>query len=104
MNPFFEIKKEVSDKSFFRKASYATLIIGMLAFWGGMLMAARRYPSGYDWRYMPVSNLLSSSRDPVGYLWASTGIVLSSLCGLCWSAVLARRWKREGEGGRPRGM
>lgn len=67
-------------------------------------MAARRYPSEYDWRYMPVSNLLSSGRDPAGYLWASTGIVLSSLCGLCWAAVLAQRWTHEGVGVRPTGI
>jgi len=104
MSPVFEVNKEIPDKSFLRRASWVTAVLGMLAFWGGMLMAARRYPSEYDWRYMPVSNLLSPGRDPAGYLWASTGIVLSSLCGLCWAAVLAQRWTREGAGDRPRGI
>jgi hypothetical protein len=104
MSPVFEVKKEILNKSFLRRASFATATLGMLTFWGGMLMAARRYPSEYDWRYMPVSNLLSSGRDPAGYLWASTGIVLGSLCGLWWAAVMAQRWKREDEGGRPSGI
>jgi hypothetical protein len=90
-------------KSFLRRAPCAIASFGVLAFWGGMLMAARHYPSEYDWRYMPVSHLLSSGRDPAGYLWASAGVVLCSLCGLCWTAVLARHWNHETAGDRPRG-
>jgi hypothetical protein len=104
MSPLFEVKKEIPDKPFSRWASCATAPLGVLAFWGGILMAARQYPSEYDWRYMPVSKLLSPDRDPAGYLWASTGIVLCSLCVLCWTAVLVRRWKHEGAGDRPRGI
>ena len=104
MSPVFKFKKEIPDKSFLRRASCATAPLGVLAFWGGMLTAARRYPSEYDWRYMPVSNLLSPDRNPAGYLWASTGIVLCSLCGFCWAALLAQRWKHEGAGDRPHGI
>ena len=104
MCPDFEVNKDISDKSFLRRASCATASLGVLAFWGGMLMAVRRYPSEYDWRYMPVSNLLSPDRDPGGYLWASTGIVLCSLCGLCWAALLAHCWNHEGAGDRPSGI
>lgn len=104
MSPVFEVNKGILDMPFLRRASFATATLGVLAFWGGMIMAARRYPSEYDWRYMPVSNLLSPSRNPESYLWASTGIVICSLCGLCWAAVLAQRWKREGVGGRPSGI
>ena len=104
MSPVFEVKKEITDKSFFRRVSCATAPLGVLAFWSGMLMAARRYPSEYDWRYMPVSNLLSPGRDPAGYLWASTGIVLCSLCELCWVSALAQRWNHEGAGDRPSGI
>jgi len=104
MSPVFEVKKEILDKSFFRWASCATAPFGVLAFWSGMLMASRVYPSGYEWQYMPVSNLLSPDRNPAGYLWASAGIVLCSLCGLCWVAVLAQRWSHEGAGDRPRGI
>jgi hypothetical protein len=104
MSPDFEFKKEIPDKSFLRRISCATASLGVLAFWGGMLMAARKYPSEYDWRYMPVSNLLSLSRDPTGYLWASTGVLICSLCGLCWTAVLAQSWNHEGAGDRPSGI
>jgi hypothetical protein len=69
-----------------------------------MLVAARRYPSEYDWRYMPISNLLSASRDPDGYLWASTGIVICSLCGLSWTAVLTQRWYHKAAEDRPSGI
>jgi hypothetical protein len=104
MSPVFDVGKELPDTSFFRRLSCATALLGVLAFWGGMLMAARRYPAEYDWRYMPVSNLVSPGRNPAGYLWASAGIVFCGLCGLCWVAVLARRWKHEGAGDRPRGI
>ncbi len=104
MSPFFEAKKEIPDKPFLRLASCATTILGVLAFWGGMLVAARRYPSEYDWRYMPVSNLVSPDHNPAGYLWASAGIVLCSLCGLCWLAVLSQRQNHEGAGDRPSGI
>jgi hypothetical protein len=105
MSPIFEVKKDIPDKSFLRRASCATAPLGVLAFWGGMLMAARQYPSGYEWQYMPVSNLLSPDRNPAGYLWASAGILLCSLCGLCWVAVLAKqRWNHEGAGDRPSGI
>jgi hypothetical protein len=104
MSPLFEVKKEIPDNSLSRWASCATAPLGVLAFWGGMLMAAGQYPSEYDWRYMPVSNLLTPGRDPAGYLWASTGTVLCSLCGLYWIAVLGRRWKHENAGDRPRGI
>ena len=76
----------------------------MLVFWAGVLIAARRYPSEYDWRYMPVSNLLSAGRNPAGHLWASMGIVLCSLFGLCWAAILAQRWAHANASGHPSGL
>jgi hypothetical protein len=104
MCPVPEVKKKIPNKSFLRRVSCVVAPLGVLAFWGGMLMAARRYPLEYDWRYMPVSNLLSASRNPTGYLWASTGIVLCSLCGLSWTSVLARRWNHKGAGDLPSGI
>ncbi len=104
MAPVLEVKKEIPDKSLLRWASCAMAPLGVLAFWGGMLMAARRYPSGYDWRYMPVSHLLTPGRDPGGHLWATGGVVLCSLCGLCWATILARRWNLAGVEGRPSGI
>jgi hypothetical protein len=96
--------KKFMNKAFVRQASCATLIIGVLAFWGGMLMAARMYPSEYDWRYMPISNLLSFSRNPAGYIWGAAGIVLCSICGLLWTLLLAQRWRHEREGIRLHGI
>jgi hypothetical protein len=104
MSRFLEIKKEILNKPFIRWATYAIAPLGVLVFWGGMLMAARQYPSEYDWRYMPVSNLLTPGRNPVGHMWATGGVVLCSLCGLCWAVVLAQRWTHEGSGGRLGGI
>lgn len=89
---------------FVRKTSWATAQLGVLVFWAGLLIAARRFPSEYDWRYMPVSNLLSAGRNPAGHLWASLGIVLCSLCGLCWAAILAQRWAPANASGHPSGL
>ncbi len=104
MSPVFEVKKEIRGKPFLRRFACATAPLGVLAFWSGMLTAARRYPSGYEWQYMSVSNLLSPDRNPAGYVWASTGIVLCSLCGLCWAALLTRLRNHEGAGDRPGGI
>ncbi len=64
------------------------------------MTAVRQYPSEYDWRYMTVSNLVSSDKNPAGYLWASAGVILSGICGLCWVAMLTRNH----EGDRPGGI
>jgi hypothetical protein len=58
-------------------------------------MAGERYPSDYDWRYMSISNLLYTDRNPDGYRWAWTGLMLCALGGLCWTTVLLRDWRRE---------
>jgi len=104
MSPAFEVKRKIPDKPFLRWASCVTAPLGVLAFWGGMLIAARRYPSEYEWQYMPVSNLLSPDRNPAGYLWAAAGMLFCSLCGLCWVAVLAHRWNQTGLRDRPSGI
>jgi hypothetical protein len=39
-----EATMEIPDKAFARPASCAAAPVGVLAFWGGMLMAAQRYP------------------------------------------------------------
>jgi hypothetical protein len=54
-------------------------------------MAALRYPSEYDWRYMTVSRLLGADHDPAGYLWARAGIALCGLFGFAWAMRLAQR-------------
>ena len=87
-----------------RRASYAAAMLGLLMFWGGILMAARRYPGEFDWRYMTLSTLISPRRDGPGYLWAAGGVVLSSLCALGWAVMLARRGRRGPEAGQLRGL
>jgi hypothetical protein len=104
MSPFLAIKKEIRDKSFLQRVSCAMASVVVLAFWVGMLMAAWRYPSEYDWRYMTVSDLVSADHNPAGYLWASVGIVLSSLCGLCWTTVLTLRRNHESAEDGPGGI
>jgi len=65
--------------------------IGVLAFWCGMWMADRLYPSEYDWRYITMSSLVYPDRNPRGYLWAWTGVALCALAGLHWTAM--RLWQ-----------
>jgi hypothetical protein len=55
--------------------------LGVLAFWAGLWIAARRYPTEYDWRYMSISNLLYPDRNPDGYQWAWGGLMLCALVG-----------------------
>jgi hypothetical protein len=69
----------------------APAILGVLAFWGGALVAESRYPTEFDWRYMTLSTLLSPSGNPVGHRWAAAGIGLSGCCWLCWAVLLGRR-------------
>jgi hypothetical protein len=87
-----------------RRASYVAAMLGLLLFWGGILISARHYPGEFDWRYMTLSTLISPRRDAPGYLWAAGGVVLSSLCALCWAVMLARRGGGGQEPGQLRGL
>jgi hypothetical protein len=78
--------------------------LGVLAFWAGLWIAARRYPTAYDWRYMSISNLLYPDRNPDGYQWAWGGLMLCALGGLCWTTVLFRDGRPGGTGRRPIGI
>ena len=73
-----------------RQASRAAAPLGVLAFWCCLWIAAERYPSEYDWRYMTISSLLYPNRNPLGYRWAWGGVALCGLGGLCWVSVLIR--------------
>jgi len=66
------------------------MLMGVAAFWVGLFMAVHQFPADYDWRYMTVSSLLDSARDPAGYLFARGGIVLCGLFGLASSWLIAR--------------
>lgn len=91
-------------KEFARRVLQATTPLGVFAFWAGIWMAGRRFPSEYDWRYMTLSSLLYPERNPAGHLWASGGIVLCGCCGLCWAGVLARGSRQCGAQERPIGI
>jgi hypothetical protein len=90
-------------KVLIRRASTGGALLGVLAFWCGMLVAERHFPEEFDWRYMTLTTLLSVRRNPAGCLWAGGGIVLSALCVLCWTLALAKCWAEENQGNRPRG-
>jgi len=68
----------------------AVALLGVVAFWCGVVIAARRYPSEYDWRYMTVSSLLSPDRNPAGHLWSTAGIVACGCGGFMWATLSAR--------------
>ena len=59
-----------------------------MALWIGIVMAAHRFPSEFDWRYMTMSVLLSPRDDPPGRLWAAAGIGLCGLALLIWTFEL----------------
>jgi len=80
-----------------RRALRAAAPLGVVAFWCCLWIAAERYPSEYDWRYMTISSLLYPDRNPLGYRWAWGGVALCGLGGLCWVSVLI------GTGGPARG-
>jgi len=65
---------------------------------GRPLLAARNYPSEYDWRYMTISSLVYPDRNPDGYRWAWRGLMLCALGGLSWTAVMLRDSGRDGRG------
>jgi hypothetical protein len=71
------------SRAFSRQTCYAAAPLGVSAFWCGLWIAAERYPSEYDWRYMTISSLLYPDRNPDGYRWAWGGVALCGLGGLC---------------------
>jgi len=91
-------------RPFALQAWCTTASLGVLAFWGGTVMAARRYPSEYDWRYITISSLVYGDRNPDGYLLARAGIVMCGLAGLYWTTVLIRKWKQPGTAKPPVGI
>ena len=74
-------------KAILQRVAYAPAALGVLLFWVGILMAAQRYPSEYDWRFMTVSRLLGADHDPAGYLWARAGVALCGLFGFVLSLI-----------------
>jgi hypothetical protein len=78
-----------------RRALRSTAPLGLLAFWVAVPLAASRYPTEYDWRYMTLSSLVYRDRNPDGYLWARAGLALCGMAGLYWTALRIRARKRQ---------
>jgi len=53
--------------------------VAWLSFFGGVWLAAHRFPGEYNWRYMVISRLLSPDKNPHGYWVIAVGISLSGL-------------------------
>lgn len=79
-------------------------LVGIGAFWVGVAIAATRYPSPFDWRYMTVSSLLAPDRNPAGYFWSTAGVVACGLCGFVWATLSARSTRRLVHSERPTGL
>lgn len=86
-------------KSLGRMASFIAPFLGVLTFWGGIILAGWRYPAEFDWHYMTLSMLISPRRNPDGYVWAASGLVLSASLALCWAIALARNGGRNDDEG-----
>ena len=65
------------------------LLLGLFAFWAGMVLAGSDYPGGYDWPYTTISSLVYPERNPGGFLWARGGLGLCGACGLYWTVCAA---------------
>jgi hypothetical protein len=72
--------------------AYSATILPLAAvlLWTGLLMAAHRFPTEFDWRYMTVSVLLSPKDNPNVRHWAAAGIGLCGLAILIWTFAVGR--------------
>jgi hypothetical protein len=86
--------------------SAALLPLAAVVLWGGLLMAAHRFPTEFDWRYMTVSVLLSPKDNPNVRHWAAAGVGLCGLVILVWTFVVGRSGDRAASARRrrPRGV
>jgi hypothetical protein len=84
-------------RGFAGRLARAATPFGLLAFWGGLWLAAERYPSEFDWRYMTISNLVSAAGNPAGHFWASLGIAACGIGILSWTAPW--NWGRKPQNG-----
>lgn len=68
--------------------SAAILPTAAVLLWAGLLMAAHRFPTEFDWRYMTVSVLLSPKDNPDVRHWASAGVGLCGVAILVWTFMV----------------
>lgn len=96
-------REKTNAARFMGPTPFLISLFGVLLFWGGIVLAKRLYPAEFDWRYMTLSTLVSPRHNPKGYPWAAGGVVLSSVCALCW-AVALRSGADESTTQRPSGI
>jgi len=58
---------------------WVVLPAAWLTFFGGVWLAAQRFPREYDWRYMVISRLLRPHENPQGHWVIAIGISVSGL-------------------------
>ena len=58
---------------------WVVLPLAWLTFFGGVWLAAQRFPREYDWHYMVISHLLRPHENPHGHWLIALGISLSGL-------------------------
>ena len=58
---------------------WVVLPVAWLTFFGGVWLAAQRFPREYDWRYMVISHLLRPHENPHGHWVIALGISLPGL-------------------------
>jgi len=58
---------------------WVVLPVAWLTFFGGVWLAAQRFPREYDWRCMTISLLLSAHENPHGHWLIALGISFSGL-------------------------
>ncbi len=58
---------------------WAVLPVAAVTFFGGVWLAAHRFPYGYDWHYMVISRLLRPHENPYGYWVIGLAISLSGM-------------------------
>jgi len=72
----------------------AAVVLGMGAFWICNLISIRLFPTEFDWRYIPLTTLLSPQDNPGGAAWSKAAVALCGISVVIWSIGLVRGWTR----------
>src|SRR3954469_8021256 len=62
----------------------------LISFFGTLAVTASMFPTGYDWRYRVISNLLSPRDNPQHYWLAAAGVIVTGLLMLPFAGHLRR--------------
>jgi len=74
-----------------RRLPVALLVALALAWFGPLFVAARAYPSGYDWRHDVVSNLANPRDNPKSWRIAADGMAVTGIFLALLSLEVRRR-------------